>query len=142
MVAPECHPQLCAFEQINVSQMRWRWHAVICSRAADSGWLLGIRDSIRLINKRRIPEEQCLNYQLLENNQLPAGKVSSFFFLSFLCFFLRVWGGCFLRQGFYVWSWLSWNSLASLCQSAGIQGVYHHAWQPAGKPLRDDCSQT
>lgn len=84
-MAPECHPQLCAFEQINVSQMCWKWHAVICSRAADSGWLLGIRDSIRLINKRRIPEEQCFNYQLLENNQLPPGKASSFFFSFFRC---------------------------------------------------------
>lgn len=63
------------------------WHAVICSRAADSGWLLGIRDSIRLINKRRIPEEQCFNYQLLENNQLPPGKASSFFSCPFFCFF-------------------------------------------------------
>lgn len=117
-MAPKCHPQLCAFEQINVSQMRWRWHAVICSRAADSGWLLGIRDSIRLINKRRIPEEQCFNYQLLENNQLPAGKASSFFSCPFFCFFRCVAGG-FLRQGFYVWSWLSWNSLASLCWDSG-----------------------
>lgn len=99
-MAPKCHPQLCAFEQINVSQMCWRWHAVICSRAADSGWLLGIRDSIRLINKRRIPEEQCFNYQLLENNQLPAGKASFFFFpCPFFCFF-RCVGGVLFEAGF------------------------------------------
>jgi hypothetical protein len=45
-----------------------------------------------------------------------------------------------LRQGFFVYPWLSWNSLwrpgwprtqkfACLClPSAGIKGVHHHTW--------------
>jgi hypothetical protein len=56
--------------------------------------------------------------------------------------FCLVWFGLvYLRQGFSVQSWLSWNSLcrpgwprtqksACLClPSAGIKGVRHHAWR-------------
>jgi hypothetical protein len=50
---------------------------------------------------------------------------------------------CFLKQGFSVWPWMSWNSLcrpgwpwtqksACLClPSAGIKGVRHHAPAPS-----------
>jgi hypothetical protein len=63
--------------------------------------------------------------------------VCLFLFLVCLFWFVLVFG--FLRQGFSVWPWLSWNSLcrpgwpptqksACLClRSAGIKGVHHHA---------------